>query len=387
MRYYLTSALCLALSAGSAYTSAKETLYHYHLEFIGEANVPSGLTFDDTTIGGLSGIDYNQDTNTYVAISDDRAEPRFYDLSIDLADGWLNDGDVSFNQVTTILDKNGLPFVTNPDPESIRVMPFPGLLYWTSERQEGDTTPFTRVMTYAGEYLAEFELPEKFVGDGDSSGTRNNVGFESITFGNNSNTLFVANESALVQDGEKSTLSSGSSTRVLKLKTNSGRAKQEYIYNVDPIAEAPIPSDAFADSGLVELLTLDRNVMIAMERSFSVGAGYTVKLYLTSTRGATNVRRFPSIQGKNIKPMRKHLLLDLNELGLTLDNLEGMTLGPVVNGQRTLILVSDDNFSAFGPQVNQFLAFKIHEPGYYKNSYYKTNYNNSYYKTNDYKKW
>ncbi|WP_086932276.1 esterase-like activity of phytase family protein [Agarilytica rhodophyticola] len=357
-RSVLSAAL---LSVCALPVSAKGNFYGYELEFIGEAQVPSRTMFEDTIFGGISGIDYNTDTNSYVAISDDRSAPRYYNLNIDLQDGWLDNDDIEITRVTTILDKDGLPFTTRPDPEGIRVMPFPGLLYWTSERQEGDTTPFTRVMSADGRYLAEFDLPEKFVGIGDTAGTRNNVGFESITYGRNTSTLFVANESALVQDGEKSTLTSGSPARVMKLNAKTGKAKQEYIYMVEPIAQAPVPSDGFADSGLVELLTLDKNVMIAMERSFSIGVGYSVKLYLTTTRGATEVSRFDSIQGKKIRPMRKRLLLDLDDLGITPDNVEGMTLGPKINGQRTLILVSDDNFSAFGPQVNQFIGFKIHD--------------------------
>ena len=361
----LLSAVLFLSSISTIPANATGNFFGYELEFIGEAQVPSGFVFQNTTVGGLSGIDYNSRTDSYVAISDDRAAPRFYDLTIDLSDGWLEDGDVSFTRVTSILDRDGKSFTSRPDPEAIRVLPFPGLLYWSSERQDGDTTPFARVMTANGDYLAEFDLPEKFVGVSDVSGTRNNVGFESITYGNNNRTLIVANESALIQDGEKATLTSGSPTRVLKLNTNNGKAKQEYIYMVEPIAKAPNPEDAFADNGLVELLTLDRNLMIAMERSFSIGTGYTIKLYLTTTLGATNVNRLDSIKNRRIRPMKKRLLLNLDELDITLDNVEGMTLGPKVNGKRTLILASDDNFSAFGPQVNQFLAFVIHDYYYF----------------------
>ncbi len=364
LRASLFFAVCL-LNVAVMPANATGKFFGYDLEFIGEATVPSGFEFAETTVGGLSGIDYNTLTGSYVAISDDRSAPRFYELTIDLQDGWLNQGDVTFTKVTTILDKDGQPFTTRPDPEGIRVVPFPGLLYWTSERQDGDTTPFTRVMSAQGDYLAEFELPEKFVGVADVAGTRNNVGFESITVGKSRNRLLVANESALVQDGERASLSNGSPTRVLTLNTNNGKARQEYIYRVDPIAKAPEPSDGFADSGLVELLTLDRYFMIAMERSFSVGQGYTIKLYLTTTLGASDVSGIDSIKDKNIRPMKKWLLLDLDELGLTLDNVEGMTFGPKINGQRSLVLVSDDNFSAFGPQVNQFLAFIVKDYRYY----------------------
>lgn len=340
--------------------AAKHLYHNYQLDFIGEAQIPSGYEFEGSVVGGLSGIDYDAHRNTYYAISDDRVEPRFYELSIALEDGSLEDGDIQFKAVHTIEDKNGAVFDTQPDPESIRVLPFLDLLFWSSERLGTDNTPFVRVMTRSGSHVAEFDLPTKFIAS-DDSGTRSNVGFESLSFKSNDKALYVANESALVQDGEKATLEHGSPVRVLKLNANNGQAQQEYIYMVDPIAKAPVPLGGFADSGLVELLVLDKHYMLAMERSFSLGAGYSVKLYLTSTRGATNVRRFDSIKDRYIRPMRKQLLLDLDELGLSLDNIEGITFGPELDGTRSLVLVSDDNFSAFGPQVSQFLAFKLHD--------------------------
>jgi len=54
--------------------------------------------------------------------------------------------------------------------------------------------------------------------------------------------------------------------------------------------------------------------------------------------------------------VQKTLLLDLDELGLTLDNVEGMTFGPnLPDGSRSLVLVSDNNFDPAA--FTQFLAF------------------------------
>ncbi len=54
------------------------------------------------------------------------------------------------------------------------------------------------------------------------------------------------------------------------------------------------------------------------------------------------------------------MVLNFDSLGLPtgLDNVEGMTLGPVLpNGQQSLVLVSDNNFSA--TQFTQILAFGL----------------------------
>ncbi len=331
-----------------------------YLEFIGEAIFPTGHMYGDTEVGGLSGIDYDSESNSYIAISDDRAEPRFYELTIDLADGYLDYSDVTFTGVTTIFDINGDLFEPyTVDPESIRLSSFPGLLYWTSEGDaNAGISPFVRIMTRMGQPVNEFELPEKFVPTADS-GIRQNLAFESLTFTRGGKRLVTATENALKQDGPAASLDAGSPVRVLTMKTGTGEASKEYIYMTDAIPQEPIPAGSFATNGLVELLSIGKNKYIAVERAFSVGVGNDIKLYLTSTHDASNVKTRDSIDGKKFKPMKKRLLFDLAELGITLDNIEGITFGPdAADGSKTLILVSDNNFNPNG-QFTQFLAFKL----------------------------
>jgi hypothetical protein len=59
-----------------------------------------------------------------------------------------------------------------------------------------------------------------------------------------------------------------------------------------------------------------------------------------------------------VRPVQKTLLLDLDTLGIPLDNVEGMAFGPTLpDGRRSLILVSDNNFAA--TQFTQFLLFAV----------------------------
>jgi hypothetical protein len=56
--------------------------------------------------------------------------------------------------------------------------------------------------------------------------------------------------------------------------------------------------------------------------------------------------------------VQKSLLLNLDTLGIPLDNVEGMTFGPrLPDGRRSLILVSDNNFSPMA--FTQFLLFGV----------------------------
>jgi len=43
-----------------------------------------------------------------------------------------------------------------------------------------------------------------------------------------------------------------------------------------------------------------------------------------------------------------------------IDNIEGMTFGPdLPNGNKTLLLVSDNNFSSLGRQISQIILMEV----------------------------
>lgn len=78
-------------------------------------------------------------------------------------------------------------------------------------------------------------------------------------------------------------------------------------------------------------------------------------------RGKSIFKGKDSISKKGkLRVMDKELVLDLIILGIKLDNIEGMTFGPSLpSGERSLILVSDNNFNPF--QFIQFPAFALEE--------------------------
>jgi len=332
--------------------------------FLGEETLPTGLTFEDTEVGGLSGISYDAARDVYYAISDDRStiDPaRFYTLSIDLSDGSLDDGDVTILEVTTLLDRSGQPFAPGSlDPEGLALTPEDTVVITS----EGDAVqlidPFVREFTLDGRQISNLAVPNYYDPAADAtSGIRNNLALESAGITRDGNFLFTATENALIQDGPAATLTTTSPARLLRYN-QIGMPDQEFVYVVEPVQDPPIPSDAFAVNGLVDLLPLSPTRMLALERGFSTGVGNDVRLYLVDTAGATNVRGLralpPDLSG--VQVVQKTLLFNLDRLGLTLDNLEGLTFGPVLpDGQQSLVIVSDNNFSP--TQFTQFLAFSV----------------------------
>jgi hypothetical protein len=334
---------------------------HGGLQFLGQAIVKTGTTFKATTVGGLSSITYDAKRGVYYALSDDPSQfqpARFYTVGLDVRDGRLSNDDVRFEDVTTLLAPDGKPYPFNSlDPEGL-VLTNDRQLVLTSEGFANSLVdPFVRRYALNGSFLGSLPVPQPFLPTADhSSGVRPNLAFESA--GVSGPFLFTATENALYQDGPAATIANGSRSRILRYNLRTGRLERQWEYDTDPVAEPPVPASQFSVNGLVELLPLNPEFLIAMERSFSVGApgtGNKIKLYGVALPGATDVDgafRLPD----RVRPARKQLLLNLDALGIPLDNVEGITFGPRLrDGRQTLVLVSDNNFAT--SQFTQFLLF------------------------------
>ena len=334
-------------------------------QFLGEEILPTGLQFEGTEVGGLSSIAYDSARDRYYVISDDQSviDPaRYYTFDLDVADGTLDAGDVVVTDVTTLLDDAGLSFpAASFDPEGLALTSDDELVITSEGISSRLIPPWVRLFGLDGRQLEDLSVPLAFLPDTipQSRGVRQNLGFESgATIGVH---FFTGSEGALVQDGPAAGVGVPSPARLLRYNLRSGRPDQQFLYVTDPIAETPVPPTAFAVNGLVELLPLDRNTFLAMERSFSVGVagtGNTIKVYVVELAGASNIHARESLAGQlgDIRPVTKTLLLDLDDLGIPLDNVEGMAFGPdLADGRRTLVLVSDNNFAP--AQFTQFLLF------------------------------
>ncbi len=338
-------------------------------EFLGEVVFPTGYQFQHTEVGGLSGITYHPQTNRFYAISDDRSRinpARIYSLTIDLKNGLLDPGDLVFTGVITLLDGSGKPFRRNHiDPEGIAITNA-GEFYISSE---GDIkkriAPFVNGFDANGKLIRELTIPMKYL-PSPKSGIRNNLSFESLAITPDQCFLFTAVENALLQDGPAAKTGKKSMARILKYDLKRGDAVAEYVYPVAGVPQAHQILSGSWSNGLVELLVLDdESSLLALERGYSMATGAVVKLFHVALQDATDVIAEFSLLAntkntvpKHFSPVQKKELLDMSELVSRVDNLEGMTFGPdLPDGRRTLIMVSDNNFSSV--QKTQFIALAL----------------------------
>jgi hypothetical protein len=366
----LATALLTACAGGaSAQPNAIDSL-----RFLGATTIPNDATVDGTLVGGLSGLDYDPATGVWAIISDDKsdeASARFYLGRIDLAEGLPK---VSLDHAVILRQADGKPYPNAeaggevPDPESIRFDPSGSAVWWSSEgdRSRG-VSPFVRESGLDGTFIANRAVPSMFTIDKDQKrGPRTNLGFEGLSFTPKQDAVWLGMESALYEDGPIATTTAGTIARFTKFDRN-GKLLGQYAYPLDPIQA--VPTGKNADNGVSEILALDDNRLLVLERSGVEGVDgiwtLYIRLYQADVGDATDVAKIPALAAADYRPMTKRLVLDLSklpELGSPvlpkLDNIEGVSFGSdLPNGHHSLVLVSDNNFNPH--QVTQFLAFEV----------------------------
>jgi hypothetical protein len=380
MKYFLLIIIATIslLNSSAQYKYVLPTAPHIkQLKFLGEYDVPHNMDFKGTTIGGLSGLDYDAEHDIYYSISDDRSDhnpARYYTLKINISPKGIDT--LVLVDVKNMLQLDGTvypnkkqnPYKT-PDPEAMRYNPVTNQLVWTSEG-ERDLGMFKNVLenpavttiTTTGKYIDTFPLPPQVIMHKEELGPRQNSVFEGFAFADDYKNAFISVEEPLYQDGPRAdTEDVNPFTRILKYDLATKKNTAQYAYKLEPVAHSPIPL-TYKINGVSDILWAAKDKLLVMERSFSTGRmSCTIKIFEADLSKATDIKdNLSLIKNKAFVPATKRLILNMDSLGRYVDNVEGMTFGPMLpNGHKTLLTVVDNNFSVF--EKTQFFLFEVEE--------------------------
>lgn len=372
--------LTFVTACSSPQAVAKDrTFLDISLDFLSEYQLPK-VKLENVPVGGLSGIAYNgkgtatpeTPSFTFYAISDDPSaygDARFYTLKVDLTPP--NTEKIAINQVTVenvtyLTDKEGKPFAIDTiNPEGIALSPRKSVFVASEGVTHLGIPPFVREFDLkTGKMRSKLPIPERYIPDAKDEkqqrGVPDNFGFESLTIDPESFSpdgldpfrVFTAIEAPLVQDSDPE---QGKKVRLLHyvIVSKDAQLVSENFYQLDP---APLT----IANGLTELVAIGKGGhFLSLERGLGL-SGYSAKIFQLALGGATDTSRIYSLKGNvtTAEPVKKKLLLNLQDLGIPLYNLEGMTLGPrLPDGSQSLLLVSDDNFNE--EEKTQFLLFRL----------------------------
>jgi len=373
--YYLLLLPLVGLSQNKS-SSGSGDISISSLKFINEYDIPFNLKFKGTTVGGLSGIDFDRENNKYYFISDDRSAinpARFYTAKIFISEKGIDS--IQFLSVHHLLEQNGEPYPSakqnnsrTTDPEAIRYNPASKQIVWTSEGERIVksnppilTNPSITISSLDGKFVDTFPLAQNLEMRPTENGPRQNGALEGVTFDADLKTMYVAMEEPLYEDGPMADVTPTKSwTRIYGYDLSTKKNFVQYAYALEPVAHAANPATAFKINGISEILSLGDKKLLTVERSFSTGRlACTIKVFMADLSGATPVENNKSLtQTPPERGVAKKLLLNLDDLGIFVDNIEGVTFGPdLPNGHKTLLFVSDNNFVLF--EKMQLLLFEI----------------------------
>jgi hypothetical protein len=248
------------------------------------------------------------------------------------------------------------------DPEGLRVGP-QGTLYISDEYG-----PAIDEFTASGTRLRSLPIPPKFragrlAADEDAETAANpmgrvtNKGMEGLAITPDGRTLAGIMQGPLIQDGGKQ----GIHCRILTIDVDSNTT-QEYIYSLSK-----------AGRGVSEILAIDVNRFLVLERDSAGGKKAFARLFQIDLQGASDISGFGTDPDNGlprddvppgVNPVAKRPFIDLLEsrFGLATDDfpakIEGLTWGPdLADGRRLLLVVSDNDLIPKKPTY--FYAFAI----------------------------
>lgn len=328
------------------------------LKFLSEFILPENVIIDSTVVGGLSGIDYYN--GLYYLVCDDASNPRYYEATIEIDSTVISN--VKIEKVIRIKDTSKYL-----DLESIRYNDKTKQVFLTSEGHIfNGKSPLLISVDSIGIIENNIEIPKVFYPNSIQK-PRHNGTLEGLSKSYNDNGYWIAMELPLEVDGPEPQLTETKSpVRITFIDALTHNAINQFAYLLDPVAKQP--KGDFAVNGLTDILEYDKNKFFMIERSYSSGLGNqsnTIKIFNIDATEATNTLKMNSLIEANYIPATKELLLDFENLrdkltDNSIDNIEGISFGPTLpNGNKTLILVSDNNFNRFEKQLNQFILLEI----------------------------
>lgn len=347
------------------------------LRVLGEYDLPGAMQLKNSTIGGLSSIDYDKTNDIYYLICDDPSAygpARYYTAKIFFTEKGIDS--VRILDMVPLLDTLGREYPDirkdryhSLDAESMRYNPLLDELVYGSEGQRTKNNdgvleiqdPVIIAANKNGVFKNSFALSPNMRMYFTENGLRHNSVFEGLTFNNDYSAMYVSVEEPIYEDGPRA--ATGDSTawiRIQKFDTKTRKQTAQYAYKIDAVPYPPDPPSAFKINGVSDILYVGNDKLIVTERAFITGRiPCYVRFYLADVNGASDISAVNSLVTQPpSKPMIKKLLLNMETLGRHVDNIEGLSFGPALpNGHQTLIAVADNNFS--DKQKSQFWLFEV----------------------------
>jgi len=363
----LFCSLILLTACSIPQVSAEDRMFvDLSLNFLGKYELSNPILSTDQPVSQLSSLTYQvpgYGTSTdnkiqFYGLSDAvtaESPAKFYTFNFNLDPSEsIPLKDITVEGLTILKDKQEQPLLENQVyPESIAFSPRHSVFISTENLENVNTPPLIAEYDLkTGELkntvpLSPFYLPQ-FNESEQTQGVEPQFGFKALTIspdgfspdGRDPFRLFTITEKPLIQDRDPEL---ATKLRLLHyvIADRASFLVSETLYLLDETSQ-----------GLVDIAAAKGGILLSLEQSKDTG-----KIYQLFTGDATDTSRMVSLKGNLIKvqPVRKKILLDLQNLGIPLQQLKGMTLGSrLPDGSQSLVLIGEDNHN-----TTQVLLFSL----------------------------
>ena len=330
------------------------------LNFLEKYELSKFILFNDQPGGTFSSLTYKipgygnptDEGIRFYGLTD--ASAKIQTIKFDLnPSGSMNLQDISLENSTILKNQQNQPLSDSQlYPDSIAFSPRNSVFISTKTLEKSELPPsIAEYDLTTGQLkntvpLSSFYLPQ-FKDSDQIRGIEPQFGFKALTIspdgfspdGRDPFRLFTVTEKPLIQDRDPE---DETKLRLLHyvIADRASFLVSETLYLLDKTSQK-----------LVNIVAGQSGIFLSLEQSGDSG-----KIYQLFTGDATDTSRIASLKGdlSKIQPVRKKLLLDLQDLGITVPNLTGMTLGSrLPDGSQSLVILNHQNVGT------EFLLFSL----------------------------
>lgn len=343
------------------------------LEYIGEASIATGTKYNGSTIGGLSGMVWAD--NTLFALSDDKGragDPRFFEFDLKMDKSTVTFSPKAVHFIKQLPNQGDKP--AGLDPEGLVRLASGDLLISSEGNNNAKPREMPRIFRVSAEgtWKSDITIPDKYLPETtgqQKKGTQNNASFESLSEFDKGKFLFTATESALTQDFIPAEEEKGDWIRILKYEDQGQKGYApvaEYAYRVDAFKDTQKGKEIFR--GVSEILAISDTKLVVLERGVRLFSknlwAQTGGLYVVDLAKGSNVLGSDKLSEKPFTGVEKVKVLDfetdlLKQRGeKKVQNFEALAWGPKLSdGRRSLLVMSDNNFSK--NEITELMVFAV----------------------------
>ena len=324
--------LCAAAVMGVA-ASAQEPP---SVRLVCDGEIPARAPGVEAAIGGISGLAYDGQQGTWIAVSDVPRGPCFVELKLTLGPALTMEipaRPTLHVEVVRVFGHPALERGSPTDAEAIAIAP-DGMEWFVGFEQPPAVLRLNPATKDATTAPIEREFIEKI---------RANRAFESVALRPTETgpELWVATENALKPE-PVATRAAGQKCRVLVLDPASLALRRESAYITEPLARGEDSAQAFV--ALADLAAMPDGRVLALEKDWSTEHGPGARIFCLSGQEY-------AIAGthRSERALVKIPIADLRELGAApMGTIEAMAIGPqMAKGmdESMLVLIEDNNFA------------------------------------------